>query len=119
MRKIGTTTVDVIFSHTPPNTTGALVIPAEVQATVDQEMHRLLNRGLDHRFTAPHPDSGVPTVSFMPLPPGRIELVRRKGISHGERFRAVFHVLEKTYRGQPRREMWLMDAQRLTTHTVA
>ena len=36
------------------------------------------------RFTAPHPDTGVPTASFMPLPPGRVDLVRDKGISHGE-----------------------------------
>jgi hypothetical protein len=119
MHKIGTITVEVIFSHTPPNTTAALVIPVDVQAAVEREMRLLLHRGLDHRFTAPHPDTGEPTVSFMPLPPGRVELVRRKGISHGERFRAVFHVLEKTYRGQPRREMWLMDAKPLTAQAVA
>jgi hypothetical protein len=37
----------------------------------------------------------------------------QRGIRYAERFQAVFAVVEKPYRGQLRREMWLVDGHRL------
>ncbi len=104
---------EVILSHTPPNTTAALVVPPDVQPDVDNQMRLWLNRGLDPRFTAAHPDTGQQTMAFMPLPPGRVRMVHNRGFHHGDRFLATFHVYEQPYRGQLRREMWLVDAQPL------
>jgi hypothetical protein len=110
---IGQIRTEVVLSHTPPNTTAALIVPADTQGDVDRQMRMLVHRGLDHRFTAAHPATGEQTVAFMPLPPGRVRMLRERGIVHGEHFLASFAVNEKPYRGQLRREMWLTNGNRL------
>jgi hypothetical protein len=81
-------------------------------------MRPLVYHGLDDRFTAPHPATGVQTVAFMPLPPGRVGMLERRGIRHGELFLAEFAVIEKRYRNQLRREMWLVAGHRLAQMTA-
>ncbi len=110
---VGQIRTEVIFSHTPPNTTAALIVPVDAQGNVNQQMRMLVHRELDRRFTAAHPATGEQTLAFMPLPPGRIRMLQERGILHGVRFLATFAVIEKPYRGQLRREMWLVDGQRL------
>ncbi len=104
---------EVVFSHRPQNETAALIVPIELQPAVNQQMLLWVNRELDHRFTAADPATGEQTLAFMPLPAGRVRLLEERGIVHGERFLAVFAVVEKPYRGQLRREMWLIDAHPL------
>jgi hypothetical protein len=104
---------EVIFSHTPPNTTAALIVPNDTHDTLENEMRPLLGHGLDHGFTVAHPMTEEQTVAFMPLPPGRVHMLQQRGIRHAERFLAIFEVIEKSYRRQPRREMWLIDGQHL------
>ena len=109
---IGVMTSEVILSHTPPNTTAALVVPPDVQAEVDDPMRLLLNRGLNPRFTAAHPATGAQTVAFMPLPPGRVAMVRGRGFRHGDPFSSPRSAsMSNPTKGQPRREMWLVDAR--------
>jgi hypothetical protein len=119
MPTIGEFSVEGIFSHTPPNETAAIIIPADRQHEMENQMQRLLGHGLDRRFTAAHPETGEQIVAVTPLPPGRVRMVLESGIRDGERFGAVFHVVEKKYRGQLRKEMWLVGARKLTTLAVA
>ncbi len=102
---------ELILSHTLPNTTASLIVPLETEGRLDAEMRHWQHPGLDPRFTAVDPLTGERRRAFTPVPPGRLAMIHSRGIRHVDRFLATFEVRAKPYRGQPRREIWLANAE--------
>jgi hypothetical protein len=109
---VGQIQVELIFNRD----SASGVVPEEVYA---QHMADRLALGVRSQWwTAINPVSGEERPAYTPMPRGRVALIERRGIRHGDRYLGTFNVKDITRRGNRQMEMWLVDAE-LVRHAPA
>ena len=106
---VGQIQVELIFNRD----SASGVVPEEVYV---QHMADRLALGVRSQWwTAINPESGEERPAYTPMPRGRVTLIERRGIHHGDCYLATFDVKDITRRGNRQMEMWLVDAE-LVSH---
>ena len=120
MTVVGTIQTELIYSRPSANGPASAIVPPDRFAALDAEKNRL--GCATQWWYVPDPHTGENRPAFTPLAEGRIELIEKQGIKHGERFVATINIKELTRNNTTQRQMWLVDAQSLSaliTETVS